>query len=160
MDIPSDDKPGVAAWLCIKLACIPRGTCERSYQKHSDCGCEVHASTASAAACASGSRNWPEIRRGSRVSRRVARVLACWLFNLTRVCKSNAMASYVSIQVRCGIRLCGPSFQNSYPSPPSLARINWSSSAPLAICSPSFSVSCCILVAKSSSLSSTSSAPT
>ncbi len=50
--------------------------------------------------------------------------------------------------------------QNSYPSPPSFCRITASSSAPLAICSPSFSVSFCILSAKSSSSSSTASAPT
>ena len=44
----------------------------RSYSKHSDCGRWVHASASSAVACASGRRNCPEIRRGSRVSRRVA----------------------------------------------------------------------------------------
>ena len=50
--------------------------------------------------------------------------------------------------------------QNSYPSPPSSCRISASSSAPLAICSPSLAVSCCIFSAKTSSSSSASSAPT
>ena len=44
----------------------------------------LYAKASSSSASASGRRNWPEIRRGSRVSRRVARVWACIKFSFMR----------------------------------------------------------------------------